>query len=110
MHGRNRLSIIKTLVQFVNNSPAPGAPWRQRILDVGVPMCFPVGRALTALCHALQTPSLLLSPGILHLGKQWHGSVFCSFTHPLQIEVERKQLPVGTGTLNSIPKAETSLQ
>ena len=63
MHGRNRLSIIKTLVHFVNNSPPHGAPWRQRVLDVGVPMCFPVGRALTALCHALQTPSLLLTLG-----------------------------------------------
>lgn len=43
---------------------------------VGVPARVHV-EVLAALCHTLQTPSLLIPELILPGAQQWHGSVFC---------------------------------
>lgn len=78
---------------------------------MGVPVCM--GRVLATLRRALQTPSLLLSPGVLLLGHSSGAWECLLWPHsPSQIEVESKPLPVGTGALsrilNAIPRSHYS--
>lgn len=69
---------------------------------VGVPACVCVEMVLDALFHTLQTPSLLLSPGLILLGaQQWHGVSSAAPLPFFKAEVERKQVSVGTSLEHS---------